>query len=484
MPRVGSCGHPSRRAADLRFGVIFPFVLRTIVALVMALSLPVFAAPAPLRAPVNTNLSDTLVVVEDVLQRFEETAASHHVLLTGAAAARRTAALRLVRLARYHVVYDETMALRFLGWAASFPHPEWYGAVLPREHYAIVLQAARMAGSHCESSCAEVTPLPPTTAASPRSVPKRPYIQPNQIVKNEQGGYDTVLDFIHYPPEVFEVTVRAEGQPAIDGKVLPGQTKLQVPSSLGSYEVTARLQSGDTTHRYRAASIVCGRDGLQVNGIPTTLKMVRLLNLPAVEPGDGRSTIESLRQRGVNVAFVFSPPTWFLALASETGLGLAVGEAPVEASRGCSQCPAENAIESTQVRLAAHMATYVESPAVWFWVAAAAGDHPEADVEIAVPAYRQLDPYERPVLALVDTALPPAHDLGIFSVSSQDVYTATDLEAPMKRARENDITLLVEITEVADAIQRDTIWRDALALGYAGGIVETLDFSTRTPPAP
>ncbi|MFM1920613.1 MAG: hypothetical protein RLZZ303_2247 [Candidatus Hydrogenedentota bacterium] len=446
---------PGRRALPLLLALLLG-----------CLAPPALAAPAPARAG-DPLLPETLAMVEDLLRRFEETAASHHVLLTGAPAAQRSAALRLASLARAHAASDPAAARRYLGWAAAFPGLWWYARSLPARRYHLVAEAAA-AARPCAEDCPGLAP-PGDAPAGPAA---RPYIQPNQLAANPGGGYDALLDFIHYPPGRFDVTISCEGQVLASGRIAPGATVLRAPARMGVYEVSAALPGGPVLHHYRAPAILCDRNGLRINGAHTPLKMARMEGMPSAGEEETTRALEDLRARGFNALLVAQPPAWLLTLAARLELGLVVQLDAASGSPACAACPEGEGLAAAHARLRQRMRPYIESPAVWLWALSALGTDAEAHAEIALPLLRQADPYERPILMLGETTLAPMHEVSAIPLRPG---APLDALAPMKqRADARDLALLVDAAPIDGATPDPALWSRVMELGCAGVILETL----------
>ena len=118
------------------------------------------------------------------------------------------------------------------------------------------------------------------------------------------------------------------------------------------------------------------------------------------------------------------------------------------------------------------MRPYIESPAVWLWAVSAHGQDAEAHAEVALPLLRQADPYERPVLMLGETTLPPLHDMHATPLRRDAPLDA--LAAMKQRADARDLALLVDAAPIDGATPDPALWSRAMELGCAGLILETL----------
>lgn len=374
--------------------------------LLLIAALPAFAAPAPPSGPAPDALESTLAIVDDLLTRFEETAASHHVLLVKAPAARREAALQLVRLGRKAEAQgDAAMARRCLGWAAAFPGTWWYQGTLDAGSLQVLLEAAAQVERECEErqGC---LPLPVQgdgaawqkyTALAER----RPYMPPPQISAAPTGEAMALLDFTHYPRGGFAVQVSAPGVPELSGSIADASPILQVPAALGAYSITAQLPAGPVTHRYRAAVVSCSADGLRLNGKPWQIRARRLLHAERATPESARAAIAAAMSEGCNLGIATAPPPWLLDLAEELQFALAVEPEVPGPDAACMLCAGGTGVAGLQDRIAAHIQRYAEAPAVQIWLALAPleGDATAA-LHAVYPMYKQLDVYERPVAYL------------------------------------------------------------------------------------
>lgn len=380
------------------------------VALAMGVFLPLLAsaAPAPPDGPAPDPVLSTLVTVEDLLARFEETAASHHVLLVNEAAARREAALRLARHGLQAVKRNDLAAARrCLGWVAAFPGTWWYqGAVESPLELRTLLDAALA----CEADCTAMSTC--TSGARrdehaseweglTRRAAQRPLAVSNRTEPQPEGGLATVLDFIHFPSETYAVHVECDGVSVGDGEIRPGAAELRVRPALGTYTVTAQLKGGPVTHAYRATSLTFGQDGLRLNGAPHTVKACRLAGVETATRDGARAVLEDLQARGFNLGIVTMPPLWLVELADQLGFGLAVEPGLSGPDGECALCCGGGGISGLQDRVVAHIRRYAEAPAVRMWIASPTLDgDAQAVLEAVYALYRQVDVYERPVIYL------------------------------------------------------------------------------------
>jgi hypothetical protein len=366
------------------------------------------AAPAPSDGPAPDALERTLLTVEDLLARFEETAASHHVLLVNEAAARREGALRLVRLGLRSLARNDAETARLcLGWATSFPGTWWYQGSLRAP---LELRTLLDAAVDCETACESMTTC--TSGARrdehasewetlTRRAAQRPHILANRTELLPDGSAATVLDFVHYPPETYTVTVQCDGVTVASGEIRPGATELRARPALGTYRVTAALKAGDLTHEYRAASLTFGHDGLRLNGAPHVIKACHLAGVETATREGARAVLEDLVARGFNLGVVTMPPLWLVELADQLSFGLAVEPGLSGPDGSCALCCGGAGLSGLQDRVVAHIRRYAEAPAVRMWVASPVlTGNAEAVVESLYALYRQVDVYERPVLYL------------------------------------------------------------------------------------
>jgi hypothetical protein len=372
----------------------------------LALCAHAWAAPAPLDGPAPDPVLTTLITVEDLLARFEETAASHHVLLVNDAAARREASLRLARLGiQSGKAGNLPMARRCLGWASAFPGTWWYSTILPVHEQVVLMDAA----AACEEECAAMTTC--TSGARrdehaseweglKRRAVRRPHIEPNAIAPAGLG-FESLLDFIHYPPETFAVTIESDGVRMGGGEVHPGATTVHSKPGLGTYRVTAQLSGGPVTHEYRAAALTADASGFMLNGERHVLKACRFADVEGATRDTARGIIEDLLEKGYNLGVVTTPPLWLIELADQMAFGLAVEPALSGPDGACAVCCGGAGVSGLQDRVTAHIRRYAEAPAVRLWVAAPVqAQDAELVLESIYALYGELDVYKRPALYL------------------------------------------------------------------------------------
>jgi len=455
--------------------------------LVLAAPLRGYAAPAPASGPAPDLLERTLLTVEDLLARFEETAASHHVLLVNEAAARREGALRLVRLGlKASERNDAEHARRCLAWATAFPGVWWYQSVLrnPAE-----LQLLLDAAGEWEQACEEMANCTSGTRRDEhasewegltRRTTQRPHILANRTEAQPDGSMATVLDFIHFPPETYAVSVECDGVPVGAGEIRPGMTELRVRPALGTYRVTASLKGGDVVHQYRAAALTFGHDGIRLNGLPYQLRACRLSGIETANRDGARGTLEALMSKGVNLGIVTMPPLWLVELADQLGFGLAVEPAFSGPDGACALCCGGGGVSAVQDRVVAHIRRYAEAPAVRAWIGAPTlTQDGEAVMEAVYALYRQVDVYERPVLYLGE--LPPA-------CTARDLVTV-----PLDAAADGDARATALATARDDAAKQElpcvalfegpaspasfAAAEHAIGLGCAGAVLGEINLS-------
>jgi hypothetical protein len=417
------------------------------VALGMCAPLSAHAAPAPAAGPGPDALEAATAVVEDLLTRFEETAASHHVLLVKAPAARRESALQLVRMARNACAAGDTDRARLLlGWAAHFPGAWWYQTRLDARTLETVLEALEEVERTCEAHTG-CTPYPAQGDGAEwkrftRLAERRPYMPPATMAANG-NGYETVLDFTHYPRGGLPVVVSGAGIAEVSAEIDAAVQQVRVPPALGVYDITAHTASGAVTHRYRAAVLESSGEGLRLNGAPWSIRAARLTGLETAIPESARAALTAAMQQGCNLGIVTAPPPWLLDLADELQLGLAVEPNIPGPETECLLCAGGTGIAGLQDRVAAHIARYAEAPAVRIWLALSPvqGDATAA-LHAVYPMYKHLDLYERPVAYLGEG---DTFALDIALVAGDN---AADT---LERARKLDIPALALSNEVAGA---------------------------------
>lgn len=454
---------------------------------VLALPLSGFAAPAPASGPAPSLLERTLLTVEDLLARFEETAASHHVLLVNEAAARREGALRLVRLGLKELTRnDAEHARRCLAWATAFPGVWWYQTAMrnPAE-LQLLLDVAAEWEQACEAMTACTSGARRDEHASEwegltRRTAQRPHILANRTEAQPDGSMATVLDFIHFPPETYAVTVECDGVPVGAGEIRPGTTELRVRPALGTYRVTAALKSGEVVHQYRAAALTFGHDGIRLNGMPHQLRACRLSGIETANRDGARATLEALMARGVNLGIAVMPPFWLVELADQLGFGLAVEPGFSGPDGACALCCGGGGVSAVQDRVVAHIHRYAEAPAVRAWIGAPSlSSDGEAVMEAVYALYRQVDVYERPVLYLGE--LPPACNArDLYAVPLDVAADAASREAVLATAREDaarqELPCVAMFEGVATSAALEAA-EHALSLGCAGVVIGEVNLS-------
>ena len=344
---------------------------------VLLLALPAHASSNEVR------LRETLQKLGHLLERFEENAASYHIRLRGGQAAQRVAAQRMVSTALRLQDTDPDTAWFLLGFASSFPDDTWYRTVLTVPQYVTVLDAR-------DALPSRLSALPHDSPEHKLPVSRSPYIQPNQTVVDDEGKPATVLDFVHFPPETYEVTVRANGLEVGRGTVSPGATELRVQPSLGTYDVEARLARTVVHQTYRAATIHPADTGLIVNGSNVPLRMAQVATTSNCSATEAEKILRSLKAEGITVALVECPNAEFLRAAARMEMGVALLSATEPSA----------SIADFAGALGTEMARYAEEAALWMWAISPTQFSAPGMADAACLVIASLDPYERPVLLL------------------------------------------------------------------------------------